>query len=342
MTDAKGHGYKVTQFILGLNAAVRDIVNQVSTIMFNFRHHGNGGQRTWQHHNTGGNSCTRGNSSPTIAPSAADNTIPTANHGTQQGGSGNDGTARHQEPHGSGGTAPQPHHGQVASVGTGRQGREPNRDNQWDESVRRTTTLAAAPPDNGAGVLKWLEDEETVQFYSSVPLCSLRGGGSIETDLQVTESSHSEDAPPAHDGPDPEYQASDGYWDWLGDDTRQRSGEQPRPQPPTITGTRGEVPIIVCTGCCRDVPIRGLTWRQCRCPAFRCQACAPIPCPRCNAAAKEDLDDPEGDMGHHRPLINGTSADIANGHSTAPREGGQQRRLQVVNDLRLGLHYDDR
>ncbi len=69
--------------------------------------------------------------------------------------------------------------------------------------------------------------------------------------------------------------------------------------PPVVWGSNGESRIIVCSGCNRDIPIRGVTWRQCGCPAFKCEQCASRQCGRCNRVARgarDDLlfDDPHG------------------------------------------------
>ncbi len=53
------------------------------------------------------------------------------------------------------------------------------------------------------------------------------------------------------------------------------------PGAPNITGTRDGVAVIVCGKCCNDIPLNGITWRQCACLKFCCSDCAGEACVRC-------------------------------------------------------------
>ncbi len=188
----------------------------------------------------------------------------------------------------------------------------PRRRSAQPKATGAAATIAGSadhgpPRDTGAGVLNWLQDDfaeyEHVRFSSIVPWFSLRGGaitsgGDGDNIEDVT--SRGPDRPYG----DPQPRADDDHSADLQNGTCPPLNRRASLPPPVITGASGGAPVIICNLCCRDWPIKGITWRQCRCAAFRCPECAAVPCPHCHTVAAEDYDHPEG-LPTHLPAVDG-------------------------------------
>ncbi len=119
------------------------------------------------------------------------------------------------------------------------------------------------PPPLGAGVRGWLDDDPELARHEAAQLRP--SGGPEETQR--------------HDQHD-EGSASLG----AGDRANDAASFRPR----LVTGRQGETEVLICLACCKDVPVRGVTWRACACGAFRCAECALVHCAKCGGTAESN------------------------------------------------------
>ncbi len=171
------------------------------------------------------------------------------------------------------------------------------------------------PRDEGKGVADWLDDWGPQEVDAAAPRQNALPVPAVSSDIVIDSrlpsavgpAEATRGGPGGHDHPSlspPPLQHQSGGRDQprssrslgqRGEGSLEVSLISPeRPQPPvapTIFGVSSGTKIIVCGACCRDIPIVGITWRQCGCGSFRCETCARVACRQCGTTAVEGLHD---------------------------------------------------